>query len=82
MVVQIELGEGGHIDFVFGLGRHGRDQTVVQAVAILAARGKSEDQAYEQLRGMAMAWRVSFEEAAGRIVNSGKPLQKSESDHG
>ncbi|SNT21430.1 ANTAR domain-containing response regulator [Tropicimonas sediminicola] len=62
--------------------RLGQRQTVVQAVAILAERGKSEDEAYEQLRGMAMAWRVSFEEAASRIVNSGKPLQKSESDHG
>ncbi|QEW18377.1 Aliphatic amidase regulator [Marinibacterium anthonyi] len=43
-------------------------QTVVRAVAMLAARGKSEDEAYAQLRGMAMAWRISFEAAAERIV--------------
>ena len=50
--------------------RLGQRQTVVQAVALLAARGKTEDEAYEQLRGMAMAWRVSFEDAADRIVAS------------
>lgn len=43
-------------------------QTVVRAVAMLAARGKTEDEAYAQLRGMAMAWRISFEAAAERIV--------------
>ncbi len=42
-------------------------QTVVRAVAMLAARGKTEDEAYGQLRQMAMAWRVSFEDAAARI---------------
>ncbi|MGZ3217425.1 ANTAR domain-containing response regulator [Paracoccus sp. T5] len=45
-------------------------QTVVRAVALLAARGKTEDAAYDQLRQMAMAWRVSFEEAAARIVDT------------
>lgn len=55
-------------------------QTVVRAVAILAARGKSEDQAYAQLRCMAMAWRVSFEEAANRIVNASTPSE--ENNHG
>lgn len=45
-------------------------QTVVRAVAMLAARGKNEDAAYEQLRHLAMAWRVSFEEAAARIVDT------------
>lgn len=45
-------------------------QTVVRAVALLAARGKSEDAAYDQLRQMAMAWRISFEEAASRIVDT------------
>lgn len=44
--------------------------TVVRAVALLAARGKTEDAAYDQLRRMAMAWRVSFEEAAARIVDN------------
>ena len=43
-------------------------QTVVRAVALLAARGKSDAQAYAQLRQMAMAWRISFEDAAARIV--------------
>ncbi|QUS35076.1 ANTAR domain-containing response regulator [Falsirhodobacter algicola] len=43
-------------------------QTVVRAVTLLAARGKDEAQAYDQLRQMAMAWRVTFEDAARRIV--------------
>lgn len=43
-------------------------QTVVRAVAILAARGQSEEEAYAQLRAMAMAWRISFEAAAERIT--------------
>ncbi|MDP4033707.1 MAG: ANTAR domain-containing protein [Pseudorhodobacter sp.] len=43
-------------------------QTVVRAVTLLAARGKSEADAYAQLRQMAMAWRISFEAAAERIV--------------
>jgi response regulator NasT len=43
-------------------------QTVVRAVTLLAARGKTEDEAYAQLRQMAMAWRISFESAAERVV--------------
>jgi len=43
-------------------------QTVVRAVTLLAARGKTEADAYAQLRQMAMAWRISFEDAATRIV--------------
>lgn len=43
-------------------------QTVVRAVTLLAARGKTEADAYAQLRQMAMAWRISFEDAAARIV--------------
>jgi response regulator NasT len=43
-------------------------QTVVRAVTLLAARGKTEVEAYAQLRQMAMAWRISFEDAAARIV--------------
>ena len=44
-------------------------QTVVRAVTLLAARGPKDDAAaYGQLRQMAMAWRVSFEEAAARVV--------------
>ena len=45
-------------------------QTVVRAVTLLAARGKTEEQAYAQLRQMAMAWRISIEDAAARIVAS------------
>jgi two-component system, response regulator / RNA-binding antiterminator len=45
-------------------------QTVVRAVTLLAARGKTEAEAYAQLRQMAMAWRISFEDAAVRIVAS------------
>ncbi|TKA93839.1 ANTAR domain-containing protein, partial [Cereibacter changlensis] len=43
-------------------------QTVVRAVTLLMSLGKTEDEAYSQLRGMAMAWRISFEAAAERIV--------------
>lgn len=49
-------------------GRLDARQTVVRAVTMLAARGKTEYEAYAQLRQLAMAWRVSFEEAASRIV--------------
>ncbi|MFQ6753696.1 ANTAR domain-containing protein [Cereibacter sphaeroides] len=45
-------------------------QTVVQAVTLLAQRARDESAAYGQLRQMAMAWRVSIEEAAHRIVAS------------
>ena len=62
--------------------RLGQRQTVVQAVAVLAARGKTENEAYEQLRGMAMAWRMSLEDAADRIVAATKPTHQDESDHG
>ncbi|GFE50518.1 transcriptional antiterminator [Roseobacter cerasinus] len=62
--------------------RLGQRQTVVQAVAILAARGKTEDEAYEQLRGLAMAWRVSFETAAERIVSNVRDLSGDGSEHG
>jgi two-component system, response regulator / RNA-binding antiterminator len=43
-------------------------RTVVRAVALLAARGLPEDAAYARLRRMAMDWRVSFEDAALRVV--------------
>lgn len=43
-------------------------QTVVRAVTLLAARGKTEAEAYAQLRQLAMAWQVTFEQAAHRIV--------------
>jgi response regulator NasT len=54
-------------------------QTVVRAVTLLAARGKSEAEAYAQLRQMAMAWRISFEDAAARIVAAqGGPDDRSQ----
>lgn len=44
-------------------------RTVVRAIALLMAHGAKDDAAaYDQLRQMAMSWRVSFEEAATRIV--------------
>jgi len=43
-------------------------QTVVRAIALLMGLGKTEDEAYDQLRRMAMAWRISFEDAAERVV--------------
>ncbi|MFT4152004.1 MAG: ANTAR domain-containing protein [Paracoccaceae bacterium] len=45
-------------------------QTVVRAVTLLMGRGKTEDEAYAQLRAMAMAWRISFEAAAERVVSA------------
>jgi two-component system, response regulator / RNA-binding antiterminator len=54
-------------------------QTVVRAVTLLAARGKSDAEAYAQLRRMAMAWRISFEDAAERIVAAqGGPDDRSQ----
>lgn len=49
-------------------------QTVVRAIAALMGLGKTEDEAYAQLRRMAMAWRISFEEAAERLVAGARPL--------
>ena len=43
-------------------------QTIVQAVMIFVLRGKSQGEAYELLRQTAMAWRVTIEEAAKRLV--------------
>ncbi|MEZ5885732.1 MAG: ANTAR domain-containing protein [Paracoccaceae bacterium] len=60
-----------------------RRQTVVRAVTLLAARGRSEEAAYAQLRQMAMSWRVTFEEAADRIVagfGGPVPLTREEGD--
>lgn len=43
-------------------------QTVVRAVTLLAASGKTEEEAFAQLRHLAMAWRETIEQAAARIV--------------
>ncbi len=43
-------------------------QTVVRAVVLLAARGRSEADAYGQLRQLAMARRETIEQAAHRVV--------------
>jgi len=45
-------------------------QTVVQAVALLSAQGKSQDAAYDHLRQLAMAWRVTIEDASTRIIQN------------
>lgn len=57
-------------------------QTVVRAVTLLAARGKTEDAAYAQLRHMAMAWRITFEAAAERIVAGGEPAAPPRTETG
>ncbi len=49
-------------------GRLSQRQTVVQAVTLLAAASGSEDEAYAQLRHLAMARRETIEDAAHRIV--------------
>ena len=43
-------------------------QTVVRTVMQLAALGKTEAEAYDQLRRMAMSWQISIEDAALRVV--------------
>ncbi|WP_102106527.1 ANTAR domain-containing response regulator [Oceaniglobus roseus] len=56
-------------DEIAGLkARLAERQTVVKAVLLLAARGKTEAEAYDQLRALAMAWQVTIEEAARRIA--------------
>jgi AmiR/NasT family two-component response regulator len=49
-------------------GRLAERQTVVRAVTLLAARGRSEEEAYAHLRQIAMAWQETIEQAAARIV--------------
>jgi AmiR/NasT family two-component response regulator len=46
-------------------------QTVVRAVALLAAGG-CDEAAYAELRRLAMGWRVTIEEAAARVVEKGE----------
>lgn len=43
-------------------------QTIVRAVAALAAQGVDDGRAYAQLRSLAMSWQISIEQAARRIV--------------
>jgi len=47
-------------------------QTVIRAVAMLAVHGGDEDAAYAALRQRAMAWRVTIEEAAARVLAGGE----------
>lgn len=47
-------------------------QTVVRAVLALMGRGRSEAEAYAQLRAMAMAWQETIEQAARRICAAGE----------
>ncbi|MEF2071503.1 ANTAR domain-containing response regulator [Consotaella aegiceratis] len=53
-------------------------QTIVRAVVALARAAGNEDQAFEQLRGLAMGWRVTMEEAAQRVValQTGGPRER------
>lgn len=63
--------------------RLGDRQTVVRAVTLLVAQGARDDAAaYGQLRQMAMSWRVTFEEAATRVVArlSGSPSGDEDGD--
>ena len=56
-------------------------RTVVRAIALLITHGAKDDAAaYGQLRQMAMAWRISFEDAAGRIVARMTPEQNTGQD--
>lgn len=48
--------------------RVGERQTIVRAVAALSSRGVDDEQAYGQLRSLAMSWQVNIEEAARRVV--------------
>lgn len=43
-------------------------QTIVRAVAALSGQGVDDQQAYAQLRSLAMNWQISIEQAARRIV--------------
>jgi AmiR/NasT family two-component response regulator len=60
-------------DEIAGLRRRlGERQTVIRAVTRLASRGETEAEAYDRLRQMAMAWRITVEDAAARVVAAGK----------
>lgn len=48
-------------------------QTIVQAVMISMMKGKTEAEAYDLLRQVAMAWQVTIETAAERIVANHSP---------
>lgn len=48
--------------------RIGERQTIVRAVVALSGGGIGEEQAYAQLRALAMSWQISLEDAARRIV--------------
>lgn len=48
--------------------RVGERQTIVRAVAALSSRGVDDEQAYGQLRSLAMSWQINIEEAARRVV--------------
>ena len=43
-------------------------QTIVRAVVALGAGGVGEEQAYAQLRALAMSWQTTIEEAARRVL--------------
>lgn len=59
--------------------RIGERLTIVRAVAALRGHGTTEEQAFRQLRSMAMNWRVSVEEAARRIMATAEEAGRDES---
>lgn len=52
-------------------------QTIVRAVVALAGNAIGEEQAYDQLRALAMSWQVTMETAARRVVE----LKNKEASH-
>ena len=65
---EVRRGLGAEIDDL--RRRLSARQTVVQAVLHLSQDGKSQDEAYDMLRQLAMAWRVTMEEAADQIMSN------------
>ncbi|MCB8839820.1 ANTAR domain-containing response regulator [Aurantimonas sp. VKM B-3413] len=57
-------------------------RTIVKAVITLAANGLCEDQAYAQLRALAMSWQVTIEEAARQVLELGKGVRDERSARG
>ncbi|SHJ53054.1 Two-component response regulator, AmiR/NasT family, consists of REC and RNA-binding antiterminator (ANTAR) domains [Aureimonas altamirensis DSM 21988] len=55
-------------------------QVIVRAVVALAAAGIGEEQAYAQLRALAMSWQVTMELAAHRVIELKDRTIKEASD--
>lgn len=71
-----------HADEIAALqARIAERQTIVRAVAALAAMGFDEARAYGQLRSLAMGWQISIEEAARRIVAKAGRMDGDDQSH-